>query len=285
MPKSGAECDGPVDDVAQVEAQHASNPIEPTPARSNPARSNQSGSDQLGSDQLGTNQAAESEAQQADARRVPGLDAAPKSSAPPVHAHGDIRPGGADKPPTEAVQPTTQQNQVENLLNLVPGTTSGTIQTSGTGTEAIQARGTSGDQAAVPVAGLALEIAARFQSGSSRFEIRLDPPELGRVDVRLDVDRHGQVTSRLVVEKAETLDLLRRDAPELERALQQAGLKTGDNGLQFSLRDQAFGGRAQESNGNSARLVVHDPEMAPVETAASGYGRSLSLGTGIDIRV
>ena len=94
---------------------------------------------------------------------------------------------------------------------------------------------------AVPIAGLALEIAARVQSGRSRFEIRLDPPELGRIDVRLDVDRSGQVTSRLVVDKAETLDLLRRDAPELERALQQAGLKTGDNGLQFALRDQTGG--------------------------------------------
>ena len=36
----------------------------------------------------------------------------------------------------------------------------------------------------------------------------------------------GKVTSRLTVERAETLDLLRRDAPQLERALQHAGLNT-----------------------------------------------------------
>src|SRR5262245_45493662 len=40
----------------------------------------------------------------------------------------------------------------------------------------------------VPVAGLAVEIAAQTQAGKSRFEIRLDPPELGRVDVRLEID-------------------------------------------------------------------------------------------------
>jgi flagellar hook-length control protein FliK len=76
-------------------------------------------------------------------------------------------------------------------------------------------------------------------AGKNRFEIRLDPPELGRIEVRLDVDRDGNVTSRLTVERVETLDLLRRDAAGLERALQDGGLKTTDNGLQFSLRSIA----------------------------------------------
>ena len=105
--------------------------------------------------------------------------------------------------------------------------------------------------APVPLESLAVEIASRAQAGRNRFEIRLDPPELGRIDVRLDIDRSGNVTSRLVVEKAETLDVLRRDAHQLERALQDAGLKTSDNGLQFSLRDQAFAGRDDRDDSNS----------------------------------
>ena len=47
---------------------------------------------------------------------------------------------------------------------------------------------------------------------SKHFEIRLDPPELGRIDVKLDVDRDGNVSTRLVVDRADTLDLLKRDA-------------------------------------------------------------------------
>jgi flagellar hook-length control protein FliK len=141
----------------------------------------------------------------------------------------------------------------------------------------------------VPVAGLAVAIASQAQAGHTRFEIRLDPPELGRIDVRLDVHKDGQVTSRLVVEKAETLDLLRRDAPQLERALQDAGLKTSDNGLQFTLRDQGSSGQNQAwsdgNRGNAARLVVPDSDMPPVEIAQSGYGSSLRAGGGIDIRV
>ncbi len=67
----------------------------------------------------------------------------------------------------------------------------------------------------------------RAREGKNRFEIRLDPAELGRIDVRLDIDRQGNVTSRLLVERADTLDLLRRDLSNLERALNDAGLKTG----------------------------------------------------------
>jgi len=69
--------------------------------------------------------------------------------------------------------------------------------------------------------------------------------------------------------------------------LQQAGLKTGDSGLQFALRDQTAGGQDTGENwrSNVAKLVVPDPEMTAAETAAAGYGRSLRLGGGIDIRV
>jgi flagellar hook-length control protein FliK len=139
--------------------------------------------------------------------------------------------------------------------------------------------------APVPLESLAVEIASRALPGRSRFEIRLDPPELGRIDVRLDIDRSGNVTSRLVVEKAETLDVLRRDAHQLERALQDAGLKTSDNGMQFSLRDQAFAERHDRGDSHGARTLIADPELPVTEGAATAYGLSLRGGSGIDIRV
>ena len=73
----------------------------------------------------------------------------------------------------------------------------------------------------------------------------------------------------------------------LKRAFQQAGLKTADNALQFTLRDQSFGGGNQDSapRPDMARLLVSDPELPANEPTASGYGRSLLLGNGIDIRV
>lgn len=141
--------------------------------------------------------------------------------------------------------------------------------------------------APVPLDGLAADIALRAAGGNSRFEIRLDPAELGRIDVRLDVDKHGQVTSHLTVERPATLDMLRRDAPQLQQALEDAGLKTGDSGLQFSLRDQSSSGQ-QNDNGSgrqSQRLVITEENTVPAQAAGRSYGRMLGSSGGVDIRV
>jgi hypothetical protein len=64
----------------------------------------------------------------------------------------------------------------------------------------------------VPISGLAIEIAARATRDEKSFQIRLDPPELGRIDVQLNVDASGHVTTHLTVDRPETLNLLRQDA-------------------------------------------------------------------------
>lgn len=139
--------------------------------------------------------------------------------------------------------------------------------------------------AAVPIAGLAVAIVARAQEGSNQFDIKLTPPELGRIDVQLNVDSNGQVTSHMTVERPETLQLLQSQQPQLQQALEQAGLTTADNGLQFSLRDQSFTGQNNGSGSQSTptQLVIPEPELAPI--AATQIYTRLGLGSGIDIRV
>lgn len=143
------------------------------------------------------------------------------------------------------------------------------------------------DSAPVPMNGLAADIALRAAGGNSRFEIRLDPAELGRIDVRLDVDKHGNVTSHLTVERPATLDMLRRDAPQLQQALEDAGLKTGDSGLQFSLRDQSSSGQNNDngSGRHSQRVVIADEDTVPAQIAGRTYGRMLGASGGVDIRI
>jgi flagellar hook-length control protein FliK len=151
---------------------------------------------------------------------------------------------------------------------------------------AVAAPGTAA-AATVPIAGLSVAIASRAQAGSSQFDIRLDPPELGRIDVRLGVDRDGQVTSHVTVDRADTLQLLQSQQPHLERALEQAGLKTADNGMQFTLRDQSFagqnGGSGSGAQPSAAQLVIPDADQ-PVIQATQIYSRA-GLGSGVDIRV
>ena len=61
------------------------------------------------------------------------------------------------------------------------------------------------------MAQVAFEMVRQMHQGQSRFTIRIDPPELGRVDVKMHVDASGNVNARLTVERSETLDMFQRD--------------------------------------------------------------------------
>lgn len=140
--------------------------------------------------------------------------------------------------------------------------------------------------APVPLNGLAVELASRAQSGASRFDIRLDPAELGRIDVRIDIDRHGQVTSHLTVEKPETLAMLRQDSPQLQRALNEAGLKTADGALQFTLGDQSQPRQhADRGEQQAQRFIIRDDETVAPTMPVRGYGRMPAARSGVDISV
>ncbi|WP_289052791.1 flagellar hook-length control protein FliK, partial [uncultured Methylobacterium sp.] len=147
----------------------------------------------------------------------------------------------------------------------------------GTGTGAADApQGRPAVSVQAPLSAVPMTVGMRALSGTNRFEIRLDPIELGRIDVRLDIDREHGVKAHLVVERPETLALLQRDAGSLQQALAQAGLNPGDGALSFSLRDD--GGqnpqreRAERPAG-SERPGVEAPEerqaaLAPVRSLA-----------------
>jgi flagellar hook-length control protein FliK len=136
----------------------------------------------------------------------------------------------------------------------------------------------------VPLSGIPVLIASKALDGSNHFDIRLDPPELGRIEVRLKVDRDGQVSSHLIADRADTLALLRRDQTGLERALQDAGLKTNGDGLQFSLRDQGSNG---QPNGRSAAptLLVQDNSNPIPDLLPRGYVSYAARVGGVDIHV
>lgn len=89
--------------------------------------------------------------------------------------------------------------------------------------------------AEVPSRTIAIAMVRSADRGRAHFQMRLDPPELGRVDVRMSVASSGTVKAQLSFEKAETLELFQRDARALERALADAGLDVDAGGLEFSL--------------------------------------------------
>jgi flagellar hook-length control protein FliK len=230
------------------------------------------------------------------APQIPVADGKPKTDGVTVEA-AKPEPAKLDVPVTAAATTAPHEHRASTAAPVQTdisdsGQAANAIQqpqapSASTPVPATQLSVTAATAAAVPLNGLALQIAVSAQSGKSRFEIRLDPAELGRIDVRIDVDRHGQVTSHLTVEKPETLAMLRQDAPQLQRALDNAGFKTGDSGLQFSLRDQSSSGQnsGDETNRNAQRLIISEDDTVPAAVAGRTYGRMLGSSSGVDIRV
>jgi flagellar hook-length control protein FliK len=65
---------------------------------------------------------------------------------------------------------------------------------------------------------------AHAPDGTQRLTLRLDPPELGHLQIRVERPPDAPANVDITVEKPETLTLLLRDQPQLQRALDQAGV-------------------------------------------------------------
>jgi flagellar hook-length control protein FliK len=127
---------------------------------------------------------------------------------------------------------------------------------------------------------LAVTIAAKSAEGAKLFNIRLDPPELGRVDVKLSVDATGKAQAHLSVEKPQTLDMLQRDSGSLQRSLKDSGVDLANNGLQFSLKDQQTASTPAPMPRGRALSINAAPVAAPVFTHDFAHGHAR-----LDIRV
>lgn len=97
-----------------------------------------------------------------------------------------------------------------------------------------------------------VEIAKQALAGRTRFEIRLDPPELGRVEVRMIMDKE-KAAARIMVERPETLDMLMRDRAQLERILAASGMSL-EGGIDMQLKSDGdaenFSGMLQGGEGS-----------------------------------
>jgi flagellar hook-length control protein FliK len=138
---------------------------------------------------------------------------------------------------------------------------------------------------------VAFEVVRQFEAGNTRFQIRLDPPELGRIDVKLDVDKSGTVNARLTVERPETLDLMQRDQRALQQALQQAGLDGQKTNLEFSLRQNPFAqqggmgdGRGEHPGFNGRGDNLAGGDDVGTEAATTTY-RGTASASGLNLFV
>ena len=139
---------------------------------------------------------------------------------------------------------------------------------------------------------LAAQITRKFNDGGRVFDIRLDPPELGRVEVRLELGPDNKVSALLSAERADTLSELQRNARDLEKALADAGLELGEDGLSFSLSEDngAFSGFQNEADGSADGFSARNQFTVEVETDLPGapladalYGFAVSQRAGVNL--
>ena len=133
---------------------------------------------------------------------------------------------------------------------------------------------------------VAVKLSSTAKNGGSRVSIRLNPEELGKVDVKLDIGKDGLVRAMVTAEKPETLDLLQRDARALERALQEAGLKTNGDSLDFDLRGED-GRWAEDSNSNASdgadKTAAGNDDGDTVETGPDGSADGVRADGSLDL--
>jgi hypothetical protein len=110
----------------------------------------------------------------------------------------------------------------------------------------------------------ALVSLAGAPGGGQRMTLRLEPADLGQVQIRIDRSPDAPAQVQITVQRPETLTLLLRDQPELQRALDQAGVPPDGRGvtLHIAASDSASG----SGSGNSGAAPGADPGQN------SGYG-------------
>lgn len=103
---------------------------------------------------------------------------------------------------------------------------------------------------------ISVKITKALQAGTDRISIQLKPAELGRVDVKMEMTHDGRVMTVVTAEKQDTLDLLRRDSSELQKALADAGLNSGD--MEFNLKGQEQQSAEAENNSSNSQSAEAD---------------------------
>jgi|GEM_PF-6439845 len=87
-----------------------------------------------------------------------------------------------------------------------------------------------------------IQAAIVSRAGGETIEVRLDPPDLGRVRIDFNVENGETVRAVVAADRSETLDHLKRNIADLEHQLRQSGFASIS--FEFSSDSRQFGAEA-----------------------------------------
>lgn len=118
---------------------------------------------------------------------------------------------------------------------------------------------------------------AAKEGGPQTISLRLDPPDLGKLEVQMKYNKGESLKVHLIVEKADTAELFQKDAHVLESALKNAGIQTDGSSLSFEFSqnhgsfNQAMGQDSAPKGQNQAWTPATTSESPPIETSMDIY--------------
>ncbi len=133
-------------------------------------------------------------------------------------------------------------------------------------------------------------VASLPKGRGTQFSLQLEPLHLGKVEVVMSIMHDGSLHMQIQAENREALASLQRDASQLERSLQDLGLKTDSNSLQFSLKQegqpqQAFTPFADGAQRRSASVSPTSPGGSEAATPIRTIAYRPVQADGLDIHV
>ena len=130
---------------------------------------------------------------------------------------------------------------------------------------------------------VSVTIQKAIKDGADHITVQLRPAELGRIEVRIEVAGDGRTLVHVAAERSDTLELLQRDARDLARALQDAGLRADAGNLQFSLREQTAENRERRGRSGGATGAGLVERIASEVGSAPAWAPTVLPGR-VDIR-
>ena len=136
---------------------------------------------------------------------------------------------------------------------------------------------------------VAFSIKTAASTGQSKISIQLNPEDLGKLEVKIHIDSAGKTGVVITADNKSTLELLQRDAQNLARSLNDAGLQTDAGSLSFNLRGgqqdaqqgQDFG-RAQATQ-TYQKIQPEDEDDLALNVISRSY--VVNLVDGLDIKI
>jgi flagellar hook-length control protein FliK len=118
----------------------------------------------------------------------------------------------------------------------------------------------------------ALVSLAQTTDGAQRLTLHLEPGSLGHVQIQIDRPQDAAPRVEITVQRPQTLDLLLRDQPALQHALDQAGVPKEGRTLTFHLASSDPGAPSGTSGGGNQGS--HQAGSHGAGAGGSGFGGS-----------